>query len=109
MARRFLLLPESNIAQQIRSVCRFFSSSKRLRSEVSSKPRPSSKPPAALIDAFVNRAKLRQTEISDALLRQGWACVDNFMGADACNAMRLEADNLMKVTNSTTTCAHLTI
>ena len=112
MARRFvrcLLPPESDNARQFFSACRFLSSSKRLRSELPSKPRPSSKPPAVLIDAFVNRAKLRQTEISDDLLRQGWACVDNFMGADVCNSMRLEADTLMKVTTTTTFCAHVTL
>ncbi len=78
---------------------RFSSSSKRTQLESKSDKRPDASSAAGpmLIDAFIKRAEIRQGEVSDALSRNGWACIDNFMGADVCNAMRREADGLLKV------------
>jgi hypothetical protein len=78
---------------------RFLASSKKPRhdSERRSSLVSSTTSPPVLIDAFIKRAQSRQHEISDSLSRQGWACIDNFMGADACAAMRAEATKLMKV------------
>jgi hypothetical protein len=51
-----------------------------------------------LIDLFIKRAQLQQSQVSEALSSRGWACIDNFLGDKACKAMRHEADALMKVT-----------
>ncbi len=78
---------------------RFLASSKKPRhdSERRSSLVSSTTSPPVLIDAFIKRAQTRQHEISDSLSQQGWACIDDFMGANACAAMRAEATNLMKV------------
>ena len=78
---------------------RFSSSSKRTQFESKHNERPvaSSAAVPMLIDALIKRAEIRQSEVSDCLSRNGWACIDNFMGADVCNAMRREADGLLKV------------
>jgi hypothetical protein len=54
-------------------------------------------PPPSIIETFIKRAETKEIEISAALSSRGWACVDNFMGADVCVAMRVEADRLLKV------------
>ncbi len=77
--------------------CSFSAASRRSRSELQSKtPSPPASPPS-LIDSFVTRAQLRQAEICDGLARKGWACVDGFMGDDACVTMRNEAESLLRV------------
>jgi hypothetical protein len=78
---------------------RFMASSKRSRteSERRSSLASSTTSPPSLLDAFIKRAQSRQHEISESLSQRGWACIDEFMGADACAAMRAEATNLMKV------------
>jgi hypothetical protein len=91
---RFFSPSESVRAWRFVSACKFSASSKRAHAKT-----PAKKPvsPPVLIDSFIKRAQFRQTEISDALARQGWACIDNFMGNEACAAMRIEANVLMQV------------
>jgi hypothetical protein len=89
----------TSISNTVIHFSRFSASSKSARSKFQASgavASPSAAAPA-LIDLFIKRAASRQTEVSDALLRRGWACVDNLLGDEACNAMRGEADALMKV------------
>ena len=86
------LLPRRFLASKIPSSKRPRHDSERRSSLVSSTPSP-----PVLVDAFIKRAQSRNHEISDSLARHGWACIDDFMGADVCAAMRAEATTLMKV------------
>jgi hypothetical protein len=58
---------------------------------------PHATAPPNVLDALVKRALMRRADVSHALSSQGWACIDNLMGADACCAMRMEADSLLRV------------
>ncbi len=97
LVRCFRALSSSNVFAP-GNLTRFVSSATRPRSDPKTRSASAAPlPQPSLIETLIKRAETKEIEISAALSSRGWACVDSFMGADACVAMRLEADRLLKV------------